>query len=127
MSAKPTQHEDARDWMLAISRSVTDNGERTSLDDVLASFGISREKLSSPPQDVPSAVSPPTCDCQPSTGTYCDVGGRLVDMAATAQTEAAETGNLIPLNITVSALTIHWGYERNEVLLVLLNRPWGLL
>ena len=79
-----------------------------------------------PPQDAASAVSPPTCDCQPQTGTYCPVGVRLVDMAATAQTEAAETGNLIPLNITVSALIIHWGYTRNETLLALLNKPWGL-
>ena len=39
------EYEDARDWMLAISRSVTDNGERTSLDDVLESFGTSREEL----------------------------------------------------------------------------------
>jgi len=48
-------------------------------------------------------------------------------MAVTAQTEAADTGDLIPLNITVSALCVHWGYTRKETLLVLLNRPWGLL
>ena len=86
-----------------------------------------RGDTASPSQDVSSAVSPPTCDCRPQTGTYCDVGGRLVDMAATAQTEAAETGDLIPLNITVSALIIHWGYTRNETLLALLNKPWGVL
>ncbi len=74
-----------------------------------------------------SAVSPLACSCQPQTGTYCDVGGCLVDMAATANNEAAQTGNLIPLNITVSALIIHWGYTRNETLLALLNKPWGVL
>ncbi len=86
-----------------------------------------RGDTASPSQDVPSAVSPPTCACRPQTGFYCDVGARLVDMAATANNEATQTGNLIPLNITVSALIIHWGYTRNEVLLALLNKPWSVL
>ncbi len=78
----------------------------------------------SSPQDVSSAVSPPTCGCRPQAGTYCPVGGRLVDMCAAAQNEMVETGNRIPLNITVSALCVHWGYERKETLLALLNKPW---
>lgn len=37
---------DLRDLALALARAVTDSGRRTSLDDVLAAFGHTRESLS---------------------------------------------------------------------------------
>ena len=38
-------YEDTRDWLLALSRVITDDGNRTSFNDVLDSFGYSREDL----------------------------------------------------------------------------------
>jgi antitoxin (DNA-binding transcriptional repressor) of toxin-antitoxin stability system len=43
---------DLRDLALALARSATDTGRRTSLDDVLNAFGQSRESLSAPSDDV---------------------------------------------------------------------------
>jgi antitoxin (DNA-binding transcriptional repressor) of toxin-antitoxin stability system len=42
---------DLRDLALALARSATDTGRRTSLDDVLNAFGHSRESLSAPSDD----------------------------------------------------------------------------
>jgi prevent-host-death family protein len=43
--------DDLRDLALVIARSVTDSGQRTSLDDVLAAFGHTRESLAALPDD----------------------------------------------------------------------------
>ncbi len=37
--------EDLRDLALVVARAATDSGRRTSLDDVLAAFGHTREEL----------------------------------------------------------------------------------
>jgi hypothetical protein len=42
---------DLHDLALVLARSVTDSGERTSLDDVLAAFGHTRESLAALPDD----------------------------------------------------------------------------
>ncbi|MEO3799632.1 type II toxin-antitoxin system prevent-host-death family antitoxin [Nonomuraea sp. B1E8] len=42
---------DLRDLALVLARSVTDAGERISLDEVLAAFGHTRESLSAIPDD----------------------------------------------------------------------------
>jgi hypothetical protein len=42
---------DLRDLALVLARAVTDPGERTSLDDVLAAFGQTRESLEALPDD----------------------------------------------------------------------------
>ncbi|MCK2214680.1 type II toxin-antitoxin system Phd/YefM family antitoxin [Actinomadura sp. ATCC 31491] len=42
---------DLRDLALVLARSVTDTGERVSLDEVLAAFGHTRESLSAIPDD----------------------------------------------------------------------------
>ncbi|MBF8187128.1 type II toxin-antitoxin system prevent-host-death family antitoxin [Nonomuraea sp. K274] len=42
---------DLRDLALVLARSVTDTGERVSLDEVLAAFGHTRESLSVIPDD----------------------------------------------------------------------------
>lgn len=42
---------DLRDLALAVARSATDSGRRTSLDDVLAAFDVSREELATLPDD----------------------------------------------------------------------------
>lgn len=42
---------DLRDLALVLARSVTDTGERVSLDDVLAAFGQTRESLAAIPDD----------------------------------------------------------------------------
>jgi antitoxin (DNA-binding transcriptional repressor) of toxin-antitoxin stability system len=46
-----TAVEDLRDVALVLARMVTDNGRRTSLDDVLAAFGHTRESLAALPDD----------------------------------------------------------------------------
>jgi prevent-host-death family protein len=43
--------EDLHDLALVLARSVTDTGERTSLDDVLKAFGHTRESLEALPDD----------------------------------------------------------------------------
>lgn|SRR5581483_3995445 len=43
--------EDLRDLALVVARVATDSGRRTSLDDVLAAFGHSREELEALPDD----------------------------------------------------------------------------
>lgn len=43
--------EDLRDLALVVSRAATDTGRRTSLDDVLAAFGHTREELEALPDD----------------------------------------------------------------------------
>ncbi|MGW4472899.1 type II toxin-antitoxin system prevent-host-death family antitoxin [Nonomuraea sp. NPDC004354] len=42
---------DLRDLALVLARSVTDTGERVSLDEVLAAFGHTRESLTAIPDD----------------------------------------------------------------------------
>jgi antitoxin (DNA-binding transcriptional repressor) of toxin-antitoxin stability system len=42
---------DLRDLALVLTRAVTDSGRRTSLDDVIAAFGHSRESLAALPDD----------------------------------------------------------------------------
>lgn len=42
---------DLRDLALVLARTATDSGRRTSLDDVLAAFGHSRETLTALPDD----------------------------------------------------------------------------
>jgi len=42
---------DLHDLALVLARSVTDSGRRTSLDDVLAAFGHTRESLAALPDD----------------------------------------------------------------------------
>jgi prevent-host-death family protein len=42
---------DLRDLALVLARAATDSGRRTSLDDVLAAFGHSRESLAELPDD----------------------------------------------------------------------------
>jgi hypothetical protein len=42
---------DLRHLVLVLARSVTDSGARTSLDDVLAAFGHTRESLAALPDD----------------------------------------------------------------------------
>jgi prevent-host-death family protein len=42
---------DLRDLALVLARSVTDTGRRTSLDDVLAAFGHTRESLAAVEDD----------------------------------------------------------------------------
>ncbi|MBE1589477.1 type II toxin-antitoxin system prevent-host-death family antitoxin [Nonomuraea angiospora] len=42
---------DLRDLALVLTRSVTDTGERVSLDEVLAAFGHTRESLAAIPDD----------------------------------------------------------------------------
>ncbi|WP_214325116.1 type II toxin-antitoxin system prevent-host-death family antitoxin [Nonomuraea sediminis] len=42
---------DLRDLALVLARSVTDTGERVSLDEVLAAFGHTRESLAAIPDD----------------------------------------------------------------------------
>lgn len=42
---------DLRDLALVLARAATDTGGRTSLDDVLAAFGHTRESLSAAPDD----------------------------------------------------------------------------
>ncbi|MEV4580787.1 hypothetical protein AB0K16_46915 [Nonomuraea jabiensis] len=42
---------DLRDLALVLARSGTDTGERVSLDEVLATFGHSRESLAAIPDD----------------------------------------------------------------------------
>ncbi|MDF2710780.1 hypothetical protein AB0C18_35280 [Nonomuraea muscovyensis] len=42
---------DLRDLALVLARSVTDTGERVSLDEVLSAFGHTRESLSAIPDD----------------------------------------------------------------------------
>ena len=42
---------DLHDLALVLARSVTDSGRRTSLDDVLAAFGHTRESLEALPDD----------------------------------------------------------------------------
>ena len=42
---------DLRDLALVVSRAATDTGRRTSLDDVLAAFGHTRESLADLPDD----------------------------------------------------------------------------
>jgi len=42
---------DLRDLALVLARAVTDTGRRTSLDEVLAAFGHSRESLGALPDD----------------------------------------------------------------------------
>ncbi|MER5997782.1 type II toxin-antitoxin system prevent-host-death family antitoxin [Nonomuraea angiospora] len=42
---------DLRDLALVLARSVTDTGERISLDEVLAAFGHTRESLAAIPDD----------------------------------------------------------------------------
>lgn len=42
---------DLRDLALVVTRSATDNGHRTSLDDVIAAFGHTRESLAALPDD----------------------------------------------------------------------------
>ncbi|WP_425827554.1 type II toxin-antitoxin system Phd/YefM family antitoxin [Streptomyces fractus] len=42
---------DLHDLALVLARSTTDTGRRTSLDDVLAAYGHSRDTLSQPPDD----------------------------------------------------------------------------
>ncbi|MFG3438084.1 hypothetical protein ACGF0J_12660 [Nonomuraea sp. NPDC047897] len=42
---------DLRDLALVLARSVTDTGERVSLNEVLAAFGHTRESLSAVPDD----------------------------------------------------------------------------
>ncbi len=81
---------------------------------------VVRGDTASPSQDAASAVSPPTCFCQPQTGTYCDGAGSLVH-AATANSDK----NIV--ETAVFNLQLHWGYSRKETLLALLNQPWGLL
>lgn len=43
--------EDLRDLAMVLARSATDSGRRTSLDDVLAAFGHTRESLAATPDD----------------------------------------------------------------------------
>lgn len=43
--------DDLRDLALVLARSVTDTGRRTSLDDVLAAFGHTRESLAAVEDD----------------------------------------------------------------------------
>jgi len=43
--------EDLRDLALVLARSATDSGRRTSLEDVLAAFGHTRESLAAMPDD----------------------------------------------------------------------------
>jgi|SRR5579884_664550 len=43
--------EDLRDLALVLARAATDSGRRTSLDEVLATFGHSREELEALPDD----------------------------------------------------------------------------
>lgn len=42
---------DLRDLALVLARAATDTGRRTSLDDVLAAFGHTRESLAALPED----------------------------------------------------------------------------
>lgn len=42
---------DLRDLALVLARAATDTGHRTSLDDVLAAFGHTRESLAALPED----------------------------------------------------------------------------
>ncbi|WP_329312076.1 type II toxin-antitoxin system Phd/YefM family antitoxin [Streptomyces sp. NBC_01262] len=42
---------DLHDLALVLARSVTDSGERTSLDDVLAAFGHTRDSIAGLPDD----------------------------------------------------------------------------
>lgn len=42
---------DLRDLALVLARAATDTGHRTSLDDVLAAFGHTRESLAALPDD----------------------------------------------------------------------------
>ncbi|MEU7829269.1 transposase [Nonomuraea sp. NPDC049129] len=42
---------DLRDLALVLARSVTDTGERVSLDEVIAAFGHTRESLAALPDD----------------------------------------------------------------------------
>lgn len=42
---------DLRDLALVLARTVTDTGERTSLDDVLTAFGHTRDSLAALPDD----------------------------------------------------------------------------
>ena len=42
---------DLRDLALVLTRAATDTGRRTSLDDVLAAFGYTRETLAGLPDD----------------------------------------------------------------------------
>jgi prevent-host-death family protein len=42
---------DLHDLALVLARSVTDSGERTSLDDVLAAFGHTRDSIAALPDD----------------------------------------------------------------------------
>lgn len=46
-----TAVEDLRDVALVLARMVTDSGRRTSLDDVVAAFGHTRESLAALPDD----------------------------------------------------------------------------
>jgi prevent-host-death family protein len=43
--------EDLRDLALVLARRATDSGNRTSLDDVIAAFGHTRESLAAMPDD----------------------------------------------------------------------------
>lgn len=42
---------DIADLALVLARSVTDTGERTSFDDVLKAFGLTRQSLAALPDD----------------------------------------------------------------------------
>lgn len=42
---------DLRDLALVLARAATDTGERTSIEDVLAAFGHTRESLEALPED----------------------------------------------------------------------------
>ena len=67
-----------------------------------------------------SRVSP--CDCH--QGVYCPTGYELVRSYARAAHLNDRYGDRLPLNIAVFALSVHWGLDRPDTLLALLNRPW---
>jgi prevent-host-death family protein len=46
-----TAESDLRDLALVLTRAATDTGRRTSLDDVLAAFGHTRDSLAELPED----------------------------------------------------------------------------
>lgn len=43
--------EDMHDLMLVLARTVTDNGDRVSFDDLLAAYGLTRDQLAAVADD----------------------------------------------------------------------------
>ena len=56
-----------------------------------------------------TTATPRSCDCNPTTFSYCRIGYELVVLFERSQRLANQYSDLVPYNNAVAALVGHWG------------------